>query len=430
MMSKLQQQDEKGMTPAQHAETSGSLRLLTLSLCFAFASAGCAREVQKLTVSDSTHQRTTICLGRYLLDLPGHVELGAATSTYIYRGGHVYNFQGFDGSGARDGLMYNRQLFTETHPVSLEWRDDPEENPSFAVIRGAAKTKFDAILKEQISRGDKQGAMLTGPIEVDFSNSYAFNSGGIIDAGFYFGTDRRARMLSIDIEDLGGAFNQATTMVADLFSRYRPRVATDIPAEAGVCTPYGFFTDPPGHTEPDYRIAVPMRSTEYPNLLFVLTIHPRGPRDPKSTDEVPNPNEIRVKDINAAVLSALSGVKRSFGPEKVQFAGQTGRLIGREYNEHAEGGGAAYELEAMVVGEPGSHEKPAITLSMAAALPFVEPKQPHRDPFNNTIIPWEDPRPLLKGTSPPPFEVGMKVFHQVLDSLRPRPGATANTKTK
>jgi hypothetical protein len=173
-----------------------------------------------------------------------------------------------------------------------------------------------------------------------------------------------------------------------------------------------------------------MRSTEYPNLLFVLTIHPRGPRDPKSTDEVPNPNEIRVKDINAAVLSALSGVKRSFGPEKVQFAGQTGRLIGREYNEHAEGGGAAYELEAMVVGEPGSHEKPAITLSMAAALPFVEPKQPNRDPFNNTIIPWEDPRPLLKGTSPPPFEVGMKVFHQVLDSLRPRPGATANTKTK
>lgn len=91
------------------------------------------------------------------------------------------------------------------------------------------------------------------------------------------------------------------------------------------------------------------------------------------------------------------------------------------------GGGAAYEVEAQVVGVPSSHDKPAITLSMAAALPFMEPKEPERH-ADNKIILWKDPRPLLKGVSPPPFDAGMKVFYQGLESLRPQAGAVADTK--
>lgn len=436
-----------------------SLPLLMLSLSVGLITTGCTKEIPNVAKTHPVPPGwTTVCLGRHLVDLPPDVQLGGAPPKFSYQTGHIYDFQGFEGSSGRRGVKYGDILVGETHPIPLEWRDDPQNNPSFAWIEGHAKIKRDRIRKSQLADKDKRSARLIAPIETNVPNSYAFNVGGEVEAGFYLPRDQRARLFSIDtfpdafrsrlhqaqwahLPDSGFAPGEVTRLMAEeeklgshkrakatvdnIFARYRPRVATDIPMEPGVCTPYGFFTEASGMTEPNYRVTVPLRSTAYPSLLFVLQIETPEPNAPKSIDDVPNPNEILLKDINLAVLAAVSGVKRSFGPDKVQFADQTGRVIGREYHPTETGGGAAYEVEAQVVGEPGSHDKPTITFSMAAALPFVEPKEPERD-SDNKIIPWKDPRPLLKGTSPPPLDVGMQVFYQVLGSLRPRAGAAAD----
>lgn len=424
-MRKMQR--DRIVTPAHRSARNRFFFLPVFLLGTSLAVTGCSKEASAVDQSRMPPKGwTTICLGRYLIDLPPGMELGAAAPEYYYRGGHLYNFRGFDGSGSGDASSYSGHWFAETHPIPLEWQQDPKNNPSFAWIRGNAKIRYTDIKAEEKQRGNQKDFKLTGPINTDFPLSYAYNAAGVIEAGFYSPIDQRGRMFSANTEDQGGTFEQAEAVVNKLFTRYRVRAATDIPADPGVCTPYGFFADPQGETESRYRIAVPLRSTTYPNLLFVLHIRPAAPGGPATVDDLPNPNRISLKDVDALMLAALSGVKRSFGPDKTQLAGQPARVLGREYHSNPRGGGAAYDVVAEAVGQAGALDKPAITLSMAAALPFVE-QPPKEDPFEPGLMePWIDQRPLLKGTTPP-FEEGMKVFHQVLASMRPRPGAIAAT---
>jgi hypothetical protein len=120
------------------------------------------------------------------------------------------------------------------------------------------------------------------------------------------------------------------------------------------------------------------------------------------------------------------------GPEPIILAGQPGRFLAREYHHKGSlttsSSGAAYEMQADVVGVQGRPDMPAITIKMAAALPDPDPTPPPTRGSFGQIHHYEPKRPALKGVKTPPFDEGMAYFRQVLASVRTLPALTAVPK--
>ena len=127
----------------------------------------------------------------------------------------------------------------------------------------------------------------------------------------------------------------------------------------------------------------------------------------------------------AGALAALGQIKRTYGPKRIEMAGQTGgRLYGREYHNKGyleeNGPATAYEFEAEVMGVPGQTDRPHIKLQMGAALADAPDLPKGQEPI----------RPALKGQVPPSFEEGLKIFEEVVKSVRLRPVAQTGAGTK
>jgi hypothetical protein len=84
-------------------------------------------------------------------------------------------------------------------------------------------------------------------------------------------SDMRARMLHGRLSG-EGSLAQAKAVIDTLWPRYRPRKSGEIPTDAGICTPYGFFADPPKVTERDYGMAFTFPDVRHTNLVLRLAI--------------------------------------------------------------------------------------------------------------------------------------------------------------
>jgi len=394
--------------------------------------------------------RQPVCLDRLLMDLPATVEVGA--SNVVYQGG--YNFPGVTSIGAK-GVRWNGITLDETHvtdvhgyetihlqAISKLW----DESSYNATLR--AKNKELRIWVEQLNNGTKEEQESTnefvektkkaiaethrlykvsGSFNVTADNTFIVRDDDAFKIGYLDPTDYRVRYFEGQLSAAEIAIDSPEA-AAQEFERlrriYHRRDITDIPTGPGYCTAHGFIDEPA-----DYKpqvgdsLNLPFRSLKYPNLVFILIIERPYANAPRNAMEQENPNVVTTKDIQnlkgmAAIgaLAALGQIKRTYGPKRIEMAGQTGgRLYGREYHNKGyleeNGPATAYEFEAEVMGEPGRTDRPHIKLQMGAALADAPDLPAGQEPI----------RPALKGHVPPSFEEGLKIFEEVVKSVRLRP---------
>jgi len=367
----------------------------------------------------------SICLAGMALNLPSQVLVAEADAIRFSGYGFEPSIQGT----ATSRQLWNHVKVQETGLAQASALLDLREAAAFSIWEAHEK----ATRQYQFERISTAHEAPLGQKE-----AYAFNHFGAFDIGYLDPFDKRVRLF------WGQTGKGEATTIDDVKAKYQElrhlytaRKPTDIPVEPGICTPYGFFKDPASGPVANYNIDIAVRSLKYPNLIIFVHIRPPEPSAPKSLDDLRDPNNITVDDLNSikgmgaiGAIAALGNIKKLHDPEKLTIAGQPGRLSAREYHHKGtldttgSGSGAAYEMQADTVGVPGRADMPAITIKLAAALPdpFPYPKPVRRMSFGEEKIDYYEPkRPALKGVKTPPFEEAMAYFKQVLASVRPLP---------
>lgn len=374
---------------------------------------------------------TSVCLGPLVLDWPDRVDV--AQGEMLHHSG--YGFDGMQGA-ATTAQRVNRMDIQETPTATLK---------NLRSIKGAAMFKNISEPLMRLSQDDpKRVEFLKHARDVDLNDpgAYATRSYGNYDIGYLDAADHRIRLFE---GGLPGDRPEKSYTDADLQSFYKhlrtevykARAPQDLPAEPGVCTPFGFFRQGNGAPIMDYSIEIPVRSLKYPSLVFFMHVRPADKAAPADVRDLPDPNHVSKEDIKALkgmeplmLLQNLANMKQTIGPEPIGFAGQAGRFFAREYihkgvlDASGDGPGAAYEMQADVLGVQGKPDMPAITLKMAAMLPDPYPYPPPTKEriFGMTkTVPYVPVRPAIKGVKTPPFEEGQAYFKQVLASVRPLP---------
>jgi hypothetical protein len=350
-----------------------------------------------------------MCLGYLLLDAPqsftmgdggnkglsstlgGRADLSGSSLEGIVVGAQGFQWQGIDLSEmAVDTLPKHRAIsadasrrpddFVRGERYNVE-KDIPKR---MRIERDWMKNepdKGEARLKElqaQIDKGRAEIAV-SGKAKLNDDTGFAYRWAEYFLAGIYEAKDSRSRLIAGEVShpEMGV---QAAAWEYERFSRiYSSRQPSEIPKGAGFCTGYGFIAeDTKEQKNASYNVDVAWAMTKhYPNLIFRVNTSPlsKDSEQPQDIREEGDPNKITVKDIQkmtgmgaVAGLLSMAGIKHTFGPEYIEVAGQTGRIVGREYYPNS-GFGAAYEFEFKANGVPGQRDKPYILITMAAALP-------------------------------------------------------------
>lgn len=382
----------------------------------------------------------TICLERFVLDIPDIPDIGAS-SPKLDDG---YGVPGVHSNGTSVPKWSGMEI-VETHAVSEkalqslrteidtlynsyrsgldahgldkkieEYRRDIEDIPADdkSASDMAHERIFLDLLWEKFS--------INRPAEPKLSaNEYAYRKATLFHVGFHDPIDRRIRMFKGQPlrTDTGTAKEELDRMR----SLYRTRAPTEIPTAAGFCTGFGFIHEPDGPEEwTDFE--TPFRSSAYPNLIFNLSIQPS--RDDSKRGAPP----MRAVWPYFANMNGLR-VRKFHGPVETTLAGSPARLFGMLYDSRCKEEPCvpledAYEFVVETYGEPGRPEFPHIKLKMVAALYDGHKLKLDYGPGREWMK--KAYKPGLRGLRPPPYEVGLAVFESVAKSFRLRPGAIAS----
>jgi hypothetical protein len=417
---------------------------LVLTLAVGLASCGNASERREAKSQSyiKPHDWQTICLDRFLIDLPGPVQIGAIEERYQ----GTYGFEGINDVGTK-GLSWGKVTMAETSPTTakiyadfydsvsatmtsaeryVQWFKEQEE-----VIRDRTKKTLRgtpeeiAFAKEMLNdkikslKTSRYGAKVSGKAHLSAPKAFAFRRGDEYSVVYLDKVDNRLRVFEGPITQRQLESPEAAAFEYRRFQRiYHPRVPTDIPSAPGFCTPFGLIDEAAG-LELDTSLEIPFRSLKFPNLIFQLTVTPADPEGKRNIQKQPN------MDADRAPLHVI-GVKRDYGPVAENILGTPGRSVGFEYGPNCSRTSCrpadqAYEFEAKTFGEPGRVDQPNLTLHMIALTSddykLKRVAQPDAPSYNTPT------RPALSGHVPPPFDEGTKIFEQVLRSIRVRPGA-------
>ena len=386
----------------------------------------------------------SVCLGTILVDLPDKIHLGASP----LRHDTGYSL----GEALRGAATGNQKV------GNIEYQETvlgTAENLRVFKIAANFKSVVQPGLNLDPEQREERKAHVR-EVDVGDPNAYAFRQYGIYDIGYLDSSDKRLRTFSgalrvfTDQEEYERMFRSFTDADIRAFYQhlrtnlYRARAPEELPTEPGVCTPFGLFRQQAGQPLPDFDVEVPLRSLKYPSLVFFVRVKTPDDNAPKDIKDLPDPNHVSMDDIKSLkgmegilLLANLMGIKQTVGPEPVAIAGQPGRLLAREY--HHDGGldpngggpGAAYEMQADVLGVQGRPDMPAMTIRMAAMLPDKEPYPKPTRQWNPSkqrfeMVPFKPARPGIRGIQPPPFDQGLAYFRLVLSSLRPADAVAAS----
>jgi hypothetical protein len=389
----------------------------------------------------------TVCIGRFLIDLPQSAQLGATDTKYKA----IYGFKGINTGNAGGRLHYGDVQIRETipatkadleriHMAARAEAGSPEvykkllrarqEDVKYILDRMASSSAEEAggYKNELQDRKDAVAEVIfnsktSGEAKIGDPNGFAVRFGSAYGLGFFDPRDQRIRTFRTESF---ASKKDTVDVVAEEYRRihesYHTRSPTDIPTTPGFCTYYGFI-DEPVQAEANVQMRVPIQIKQYPNLILSLDIEPTEPDAPKSIQKFPN------MDAGRNVLDKI-GVKRTHGPKAEQILGTPGRSYAQEYGDNCSSTSCrpadqAYDMEARTFGEAGRVDRPRLILHMtAAASDDYKLKRPAEPKGYNV-----PDRPSLSGHVPPPFEVGQEIFTQVLRSIRVRPGAIAGQAT-
>ncbi|MFT3734549.1 MAG: T6SS immunity protein Tli4 family protein [Rhodocyclaceae bacterium] len=386
----------------------------------------------------------SICLDQFVLALSGEVDMGAAN--LIYQGAH--SLPGFKGIGAT-GIQRSNIVIDETHVTDSEgykkilsgsasklrgkhgYRAEfeaqqrkielytPELNDPNPDNRAFAQRMIDKAKSDHAATVRAQ--RISGEASTSAQNSFAVRNNDNFSVGYLDLIDHRVRLFEGELPpDLPESPEAAAEMLRHFSKVYHRRAPTEIPTTPGYCTAHGFLDEPANQARHgNDELNIPFRSLKHPNLIFFLIIKPAYANAPRDAMQLDNPNQITMDDLKGknalAILMAQAGIKKTYGPKPVELAGQRGRILGREYKHKGYlvpgGEGAAYELEAEVMGDPADPTRPHIKLQLAGALPDPDKLPPGQ----------EAQRPALQGKQPPSFDEARKLFEQVVKSMRLRP---------
>jgi hypothetical protein len=252
------------------------------------------------------------------------------------------------------------------------------------------------------------------------------------DFGTFMESDMRARLLHGELSG-DGSIAQAKAVIDTLWPRYRPRKLSEIPSDAGICTPYGFLADPPKTTERDYDMAFNFPDPRHSNLVLRLSVTTHSERtlgDGKQLalvkpEDMPTPWEeeeqharkqkeacrpqqgTASRDLFGCTFAGLTNIKDH---RKVEYlalpSGQRARLLVMEYR-HIDPNDPQYEVLLEAPGEPNSATRPTIYISA-------------------TGMPRSSMYAGMNGKQPPDIDEAVKTVRTIAASLRLRPGAVAD----
>lgn len=363
----------------------------------------------------------TECLGRYVVDVPDPINLGAARAKHSgIRGQHnVY------GSGERNdpagGSVNLVQLdFLESVPL--------RKTEQFRDVWGYAEAAYEIdVIRdggpiEERPRRAKETQRHPLP-----NNAFIWRHKNTVDFGILLEVDMRARMLQGPLSG-EGSLSQARAVIDHIWPRYRPRKPGEIPKEPGICTPYGFLADPADSTERDHDISLAFRHPSNPNLVIRVDSETRNPqtqgvlfsdlgikerptpwdqdreRARKSSEQCRTQQGTASRDLFGCTFAGARDIRRWREVQYFQLPdGQTARLLAYEHYTGLNGD-LAYTVALETAGERDAPNAPALRISASGYAATSE-------------------RPSMAGREPPWIEDAIRDVLRVAASLRPRTGA-------
>lgn len=363
----------------------------------------------------------TECVGRFQVDLPLPINLGQAKPWFYSKG----NWQYF-ADAEKNSFFLGRVTLSD-----------------LVFVEGAQETTGQAFDELELSAGDyfnidvirrggdaelkSQRAAITTKQLWREPRSFIWRSGNTFDFGIYVPSDQRPRMLHGELSGTGSP-TQAKAVVDALWPRYRPRKPGEMPSDAGICTPYGFFADPKGVTERDYVTDFNVRHPAHSNLVIGFSVSTRRaatePGDITATrlEDLPTPWAIDDKiaadskancrpqqgtasrDLFGCTFAGVKTIKRHREPQYLTLPnGQRAQLLVVEYYAALQGE-IEYEVSLTALGALDSATEPYL---------FV----------NARGIPAETKLPSMRGKKPPPIDEAVQIVLDVARSMRMRPGA-------
>lgn len=412
------------------------MKLLQVIACITLlcsSLAGCSKDDAHAQVvrTHATYQQpkgwSSECFGRLVVDVPGHLQFGSAPP-FFYRptraqaGRYLLSvpnqYPHYGGQVSIAGLRWLESTRLEAKDAFATLADQTDFEYTSRLIRDGIPTEDEEAQRRRLTQG--------GDLP---NNTFLWRHQNQFDFGTLVASDMRARMLHGKLSG-EGSLAQARAVMDTLWPRYRPRRSGEIPSDAGICTPYGFLSDPPGASERDYDMEFSFPDPRHSNLVLRMAVHtfgravwaPASQPTSERIEEWPTPWEkdeasarrskekcraqqgTASRDLFGCMFAGVTNIRAHREVEYLTMAnGQKARLLVIEYRGDLDGS-EEYEVRIEVAGEHGSATRPYAVIQ-AFGLPDTSRYEG------------------MRGNKPPSLDEAIATVRSIAASLRLRPGA-------
>ena len=252
----------------------------------------------------------------------------------------------------RDGL------FDKVHPMP---------GASESEINEAVKNDLKRRIKEHEDEIKKleQTIAQFGEHKLNLPDSYAYKRSDSLVA--YLWRDNRVYRFATRKSE-GESFEAMAAKFSETLARFRTRALYEIPAEPGVCIPYGFFAD---NGSIWYQLTNSLRLKDAPNVMYTVGIGKNGD-NPKATG------------LNVWAASIMQGagsyverqITQRIKPREIKIGAMQGIMGGFTIKPDRTKGNdqeQSYHLQAGYDGEPNSDLFPFVAFQMRSYTKGADP---------------------------------------------------------
>lgn len=359
----------------------------------------------------------TECFGRHLIDVPSEMEWAMASSKRPYYASASFTDKVFSGEdvqfygrvevsatattepatyelaksetkadgnvyvhGLKTGIETNKRRIEESKSALLDEAEiqrarrdglfdkrHPMPGASESEIAEAVKNEIKQSIKdiEADIKENEQTIAEFGEHKLNLPDSYAYKRSDSLVA--YLWRDKRVYRFATRKSE-GESFEAMAAKFSETLQRFRTRTLYEIPAEPGVCIPYGFFAD---NGSVWYQLTNSLRLKDAPNVMYTVGIGKNG-GSPKATG------------LNVWAASIMQGagsyverqITQRIKPREIKIGAMHGIMGGFTIKPDAEKGNdqeQSYHLQAGYDGEANSDFFPFVTFQMRSFTKNADP---------------------------------------------------------